>query len=200
MTDDNYDPGNFAEEGFEDTDGASVLANVTKLDLGVLGYNCVKIQSYRPAAYGSWSNIIAVRREVRDDIGDIICLDYHYIKFSPSDLAWLHKPGSSTIMKLINNPSNTEIWTNEGIRNGVYCAGTIKYGGSIYYILYKTNHGGTTRVWTGEHYHSGTQHYYLYANVCSDCGDYKMTYWVSEDCSGPPCSVPNRIIQPELER
>lgn len=197
-TDAFYEPGEFVEEGYDDDDGVSVLADLTKQDLQVLGYNCVKTQSYRPTSYGSWSNIMALRRETENEFNNLF--DFHFAKLSASDLTWLHKPGSTGILRFKNAPSNSVEWSNESYNGVEMVAPNTWYDSNIVYILYKTNHGGTTRVWTGEHYHSGTQHYYLYANVCSDCGDYKMTYWVSEDCSGPPCSVPNRIIQPELER
>lgn len=66
------------------------------------------------------------------------------------------------------------------------------------YLSYKSSHGDTTYTWTGEHYHSGTRHYYLYAYVCDDCGGYASTVWTSTPCAGPPCATPSSYT-PELE-
>lgn len=43
--------------------------------------------------------------------------------------------------------------------------------------------------YTGNNYHSGSKHYYEYADICTGCGDQKAntTTWSVINCSGPPC-------------
>ena len=62
------------------------------------------------------------------------------------------------------------------------------YDSSIYYILFKSAHS-YTHSYTGNNYHSGSKHYYEYADICTGCGDQKAntTTWSVINCSGPPC-------------
>lgn len=47
-----------------------------------------------------------------------------------------------------------------------------------------------TRKYTGENYHSGSKHYYQFADVCNLCGSKKNASYVQRACSGPPCVIP----------
>ena len=62
------------------------------------------------------------------------------------------------------------------------------YDSSIYYILFKSAHS-YTHSYTGNNYHSGSKHYYEYADICTGCSDQKAntTTWSVINCSGPPC-------------
>lgn len=179
-------PGQFSNQTYDDSASIASVASMVKDDLnGDLGYDCVKIQSNRPTSTSGWENAIAVRKDTTYDVLNMN--DYHFAKLSSS--SWYHKPGKTAILKFNSAPSNSVDWTNEAY-NGTYHEPTVTYDSDLRYLLYKSNHGDTTYTWTGEHYHSGTSHYYLYAYVCDDCGDYVSTVWTSLQCSGPPCATP----------
>lgn len=188
-------PGQFSNQTYDDAASIASVASMVKDDLnGDLGYDCVKIQSNRPTSTSGWLNVIAVRKDTTHDLLGIN--DYHFAKLSSS--SWYHKPGRTAILKFNSAPSNSVDWTNEAY-DGTYHAPTITYDSDLRYLLYKSNHGNTTYTWTGEHYHSGTRHYYLYAYICNDCGDYVSTVWTSQQCSGPPCTTPwSYTPEPEI--
>lgn len=179
-------PGDFSNQSYDGTVSIAALAEVVKDDLnGDLGFDCVKVQSSRPTSTSGWSNVIAVRKDTTFDSGGYN--DFHFAKLSSS--SWYHKPGGTAVLKFNSAPSNSVVWTNE-CYDGMYHEYLITYDSELRYLLYKANHGNTTYTWTGEHYHSGSRHYYRYAYVCNDCGDYVSTVWTSQSCSGPPCATP----------
>lgn len=183
--------GDFSNNTYDDSASITDVALMVKEDLnGDLGYDCVKVQSSRPTSTGIWSNVIAVRKDTTGD-GRNEYNDYHFAKLTSS--GWCHKPGPTAVLKFISAPSNSVEWTNEAFDGG-YIPHTITYDSNIMYLLYKSNHGSTTYTYTGEHYHSGSNHYYLYAYICNDCGDRASTVWSRSACSGPPCITPSSII------
>lgn len=181
------DPGDFSNQYYDHTASISDVADLVKDDLhGSLGYKCVKVQTSRPSSTSGWSNVIAVRK---DTTGDYFGFnDYHFAKLSSS--SWLHKPGRTAVLKFKSAPTNSVSWSNECYDGTNYIAPSIWYESDIMYILYKSSHGSTVRTWTGNHYHSGSRHYYEYANVCNDCGEVASTVWTNSACSGPPCILP----------
>ncbi len=46
-----------------------------------------------------------------------------------------------------------------------------------------------TNKYTGNNYHSGTRHYYQYADFCDICNKQINTTWTSVVCNGPPCNT-----------
>jgi hypothetical protein len=46
-----------------------------------------------------------------------------------------------------------------------------------------------TNKYTGHNYHSGTRHYYQYADFCDVCNKQTNTTWTSVVCDGPPCNT-----------
>lgn len=48
--------------------------------------------------------------------------------------------------------------------------------------------------YTGSEYHSGSYHYYQYADFCTICNKQINTTWISVECSGPPCPTPWSLI------
>lgn len=189
-------PGNFSSQTYNGSSSIATVAQLVKDDLnGGLGYDCVKVQTSRPSSKNGWENVIAVRKDTDDEYG-IGYKDYHFAKLTSS--GWYHKPGNSAVLKFNSAPSNSVEWTNESY-NGYYIEGHITYDSALRYLLYKSSHGNTTYTYTGEHYHSGSSHYYLYAYVCNNCGDRVSTVWTSSPCSGPPCVVPSRVIHESEE-
>lgn len=67
---------------------------------------------------------------------------------------------------------------------------SVVYSGTIYYIIYKSNHAYQW-IYTGNNYHSGHYHYYQKRKICPDCGTIDETIYEKVPCSGPPC--PNVI-------
>ncbi len=61
-------------------------------------------------------------------------------------------------------------------------------GGVIRYNIFRY-HDYTNR-YTGDEYHSGSQHYFRYADICEICNKETNESWISIDCMGPPCYVP----------
>lgn len=180
------EPGDFSDQTYNSAAGIDDLAAVVKADLkGDLGYSCVKIQSNRPSSTSGWSNVIAARKDTTYDSGRLN--DYHFAKLTSS--GWYHKPGDTAILKFNSAPSNSVDWTNERY-DGSYHAPFVTYDSDIRYLLYRPNHGSTTYTWTGEHYHSGSLHYYLYAYVCNDCGGHASTVWTTLPCTGSNCVTP----------
>ena len=103
---------------------------------------------------------------------------------------WYHKPGNTAVLKFNNPPSNSVPWISEGYRDGSFYSGSITYDSQLRYLLYKMYHSATlSKVWTEEHYHSGTRHYYQYDKICNDCGDVESTTWKSLPCTGE-CVTP----------
>ncbi len=184
------DPGDFSDQRYNHSDSIFNVAVVVKDDLnGDLGYDCVKMQNSRPTSSSGWTNAIAVRK---DTTGDYLGFnDYHFAKLSSS--SWLHKPGDTAVLKFNSAPTNSVDWTNEAYNGSIYLSPSIWYESNIVYLLYKRSHGNTTYDWTGNHYHSGSFHYYEYTYTCQDCGDITETVLVKEPCSGPPCAVHMKI-------
>lgn len=60
--------------------------------------------------------------------------------------------------------------------------------GTISYVLFRY-HDYTNR-YTGSEYHSGSRHYFQYADICEVCNKQINTTWTSVACSGPPCHIP----------
>lgn len=179
------DPGDFSGQFYDHTANIWSVADIVKDDLqGQLGYDCVKMQGTRPTSTSGWSNVIDVRKDTTGDYYGIN--DYHFSKLLSSN--WYHKPGPTAILKFINPPSNSVAWTNEAY-NGIYHAPSIWYESSNVYLLYKPNHGYVSYMWTGNHYHSGTRHYYEYGYKCQDCDEFTSTTWTSVSCPGPPCPL-----------
>uniref|UniRef100_UPI004055C9D7 hypothetical protein n=1 Tax=Agathobacter sp. TaxID=2021311 RepID=UPI004055C9D7 len=182
-------PGDFSDQQYNHNDSIFNVAIVVKDDLnGDLGYDCVKMQNSRPTSSSGWTNAIAVRKDTTADVG---FNDYHFAKLSSS--SWLHKPGDTAVLKFNSAPTNSVAWTNEAYDGSIYYSPSIWYESNIIYLLYKRNHGNTTYEWTGNHYHSGSYHYYEYTYTCQDCGDVTETVLVKEPCSGPPCAVHMKI-------
>lgn len=46
-----------------------------------------------------------------------------------------------------------------------------------------------TYQYLGDEYHSGSMHYFKYANVCDICNNQTNIVWESVPCDGPPCSI-----------
>lgn len=184
------DPGDFSSYNYGSNHSIDKVANGVKSDLTTgLGYRCVKIQTTRPNSSTGWNRVIAVRKDLSGDLNGFN--DYHFARMFSS--VWRHKPGLSAVLTFKSAPNNSTIWTNEAYASGIYYSPTITYESNIRYILYKANHGSTTYVWTGTHYHSGDKHFYLYAYQCNDCGAYVSTVWTSLPCNGSPCITPWRV-------
>ena len=182
-------PGDFSNQQYNHNDSIFNVAVVVKDDLnGDLGYDCVKMQNSRPTTSSGWANAIAVRKDTTADVG---FNDYHFAKLSSS--SWLHKPSVTAVLKFNSAPTNSVAWTNEAYDGSMYYSPSVWYESNIIYLLYKRNHGNTTYDWTGNHYHSGSYHYYEYTYTCQDCGDVTETVLVKEACSGPPCAIYMKI-------
>ena len=179
-------PGNFnstiSYNPFEDV---YYLEQVIKADLkGTLGFKCVKTTTgASPTSIGIWENIIAMRKEIYCNIDS----DFHVAKLTSE--GWLHKPGTTAVLKFNNAPSDDVDWICEYF-NGVYKKSNVIYDSPILYMSYKRNHGNSPYTWTGTHYHSGTSHFYLYANICADCDGRENATWVESPCTGPTCNLP----------
>lgn len=159
------------------------LAEYVKDDLqsSTLNKKCVKITYTRP----SYSSLISGQSAIcirKGDNGNGV-YDYHFMKLFSGD-TWRHKPGRTAILTYDYLPSNSRVWLSEGYDGSNAILGDIVYDSSIYYILFKSAHS-----YTGNNYHSGSKHYYEYADICTGCGDQKAntTTWSVINCSGPPC-------------
>lgn len=187
-------PGEFSGRSYNHLGSITDLAEVIDADLnGDLGYACVRIQVNCPDSIGIWENVIAIRK---DETLDYVMQDntrrndYHVAKLT--SVGWLHKPGGTAVLKFNQEPSNNVNWTNEAYYFGRYYPSTIIYESEIRFILYKTAHGSASVAkWTGQHYHSGSSHFYLYEIGCSDCYEsFGSTTWVELPCTGPTCNFP----------
>ena len=177
------------------------LAERAKADLQTTGSNglnqqCVIITSTRPS-YQSGTTAICVRKGKLDTSN---YYDYHFMRvFSGS--VWRHKPGNTCILTYNSLPSNSVNWTNEyATSSSNFEPSDTTYSGQIYYIKYAASHSYSNE-YTGENYHSGSKHYYRFADTCSRCG-YTTNYtWQSIPCSWPPCPDyhPNKIIEASTE-
>lgn len=149
-------------------------------------FPCVYSTTVRPVSSGLNSNqtAICVRWGYVDNAPDL--QDFHFMKLSGS--SWYHKPGPAIPMRYHHMPE-TQAWTNECVTEDGPKAGDIVYTGPIIYFVYAPAHN-TINKYIGEDYHSGARHYYKFADVCQECGDYWNVQWVSQPCSGPPCSIP----------
>ena len=186
-TDDFFTPGDFSGGTYNEAGSITSAAHLVVDDLHTMGKNCVKMENTLTTSLADWNNIIAIRKDTTWDAKDMSgepMNDFHFAKLTSA--GWLHKPGGTAVLKFRNAPSNSEIWTNENC-DGFYHPGYVTYDSSIVYLSYKTNHNITTR-YAGEHSHSGVTHWFLYEDVCTDCGSIIGTEWAPQPCSGPPCS------------
>ena len=186
-------PGEFSGRNYNHLGSITDLAEVIDADLnGDLGYACVRIQVNCPDSIGIWENVIAIRKDETLDLVQYNTRwnDYHVAKLT--SVGWLHKPGNTAVLKFNQEPSNNVNWTNESYKNGIYYEPTITYESEIRFILYKTAHGSASIAkWTGQHYHSGSSHFYLFEIGCSDCYEsFGSTTWVEHSCTGPACNLP----------
>jgi hypothetical protein len=154
------------------------IALLVEDDLNLLGNDCVKITSLRPSSIQSDETAICLRK------GEF---DYHFMKLS--DNKWYHKPGLSHILQYKYLPTRSLIWSDERFFMGVSFCPDNYYDSDIYYIIYQENHI-ISYNWTGNHYHSGSQHYYQYADVCNSCGEIVFSEWVKFPCPGTTCVTP----------
>ncbi len=186
LTDKFYIPGDFnGNYKYSPYANVYILAEVIKADLKEgFGYKCVKTHSDCPASFGIWSHVIAMRRETIYDYRS----DFHVAKLTSE--GWLHKPGAFAVLKFNDAPSDDILWTNERF-DGEYNPPSVTYESPVLFMSYKTNHGVLSPyTWTEQHYHSGTSHFYLYANICADCGGRENATWVELPCTGPTCNFP----------
>lgn len=162
------------------------IASYVKEDLqsSSLGKSCVKITSARPTASSleTGQTAICVRK---GDNGNGT-YDYHFMRLYST--TWRHKPGITAILTYDYLPSTSRDWISEGYDGNRVLTGDVVYDSSIYYILFKTSHN-YTHQYSGQNYHSGTKHYYEFADICSQCNSRKAnsTTWTGVNCSGPPC-------------
>lgn len=63
--------------------------------------------------------------------------------------------------------------------------------GKISYLLFRYH--DYANKYTGREYHSGSRHYFQYANICEVCNKQINATWKSKPCSGPPCSLPRNL-------
>ncbi len=184
-TDGHYWPGKFSTvpnlSDFNLQDSIYNLACDVKADLKSASFSnrCVSMTTARPASLSSGQSCICIRRGPDD---------FHLMKLNSS--SWYHKPGGTNPLKYKYTPSVSRNWTDEAVLRGETIAPTTYYDSTIYYFVYSKNHGSTTYTWTGNHYHSGSRHYYEYGYKCKNCGEFTSTTWKNEACSGPPCSTP----------
>ena len=149
-TDDFYRPGfrrcrsaNYSYllgEGKVDT-----IAALAVNDLTDMGYKCVYYTSTKPneTVLNSASRVICVRITSRAAQHK----DFHFMKYDKNSSKWLHKPGSSAILRYKYSP-DSKVWTNEGLFYNGYLAGTVDYKSEIYYIVIYGNHGATKYTYT----------------------------------------------------
>lgn len=201
LTDKKYQPGSFSGKtyaGYEvgrDPNAAydpifylDVTADMIVHDLtDGFGYGCVKLQVDCPASLGNWKSVIALRMETKYNTIDDN--DFHVAKLTAD--GWLHKPGETAILKFNYAPRNSDPWIGE-VFAGIALRTTTDYTTPLRFILYKNRHSSPSATeWTGQHYHSGTSHFYLYKLGCADCLDlFEGTIWVESPCTGPTCNLP----------
>lgn len=173
------DPGFYSNQQYDVSLGIYQVALLVRDDLEALGYDCVKITAQRPSS----STMFSIQKAVCVRNGTWA---YHFMKFD-NDI-WYHKPATSAILRYNYLPAVSLIWTDEKVTKYGAEPGWIEYTGTIYYIIYCGEHNFID-TFTGSHNHSGTKHYYQYAKTCQYC-EQTYTYWVSVDCSGPPCELP----------
>ncbi len=194
LTDNIYEPGDFSpytyDHGSMDVEH---MALAVKADLlsDSFNYVCVEKTLSRPAAVGSGKLAICIRKGT---------IDFHLMKLITGGV-WRHKPGQTHILQYNYLPETSRLWYAEGVYDGTVISSSEIYSGDIWYIIASPYHGTTSTELSGNHYHSGTIHYYEYATICTTCRVVLSTEWRSQVCSGPPCMPPGEImsIEPETE-
>ncbi len=132
------------------------LSQRTVKDLQCLGYECVTAQKNWFYAPYAGQTLICVRKSN---------FDFHFMKYVNGD--WLHKPGSTWILKYNGVPNAETDWFAEG----AYLSGgvtyfqrydsTYSYTGDIYFIKYANSHNYSTYT-----YFNAEQH----EVKCNNCG------------------------------
>ena len=184
------DPGSYCNSNLCIGDlSVAQLANLIVKDMKSSPNGTTHPCVYRTASRPSSVNAIAVRKNADNPT------DYHVMRLFSSSNTWRHKPGTTAILTLDGLPNNTT-WTNEGVdHTGSVVGGDEIYSGTIYYIVFKSTHNTGTKVYTGDHYHSGSYHYYEYTQTCPSCGVmYVTSVWERVSCSGN-CSSINAEIE-----
>ncbi|MCL2079499.1 MAG: hypothetical protein FWH17_06600 [Oscillospiraceae bacterium] len=173
-------PGYFSAGSFDINLPIFSMAALVKNDLKSSSFsqNCVKLTTIRPSSVAAGETAICIRKGHND---------FHFMKLFGS--TWRHKPGRRAILQYNYLPSTSRNWTNENSLYGIAYEGDTVYNSDIYYIIFKSNHNSTYK-WTGEHYHSGSRHYFQYGYICNGCGEITGMSWTNVACSGPPCQMP----------
>ena len=171
-------PGQYSGKNTYENTPIYDIALLTMEDLNNLGYNCVKITSINPNTIKNGEKVICVRK------GDT---DYHFMKLSNGN--WYHKPGLSAVLQYIREVNISNVWTDEKYDTGRFFPPFNYYYSDIYYIIYDDYHNYINKI-TGNNYHSGDKHYYQYADICSLCGNYGASQWMSFPCPGTGCVTP----------
>ena len=149
-------------------------------------HNCIIVTATRPTSLYSGQEAICIRKGPDD---------YHFMR--KNSTYWYHKPDGTIPLKFNYTNPGYKVWTNEYVNYTGAHEPETNYNSSIYYILYRNAHGSLIYEWTGDHYHSGTKHYYQYGYRCNICGEYTSKVWMSIDCPGPPCTLIVQAIVPE---
>ena len=124
VTSKRINPGYYSDRKFKLN--LNTIKNNTIADLKKLGYKSKTVAyNYRPKAR---ETMIALR------IGPT---DYHFMKRQTNTGYWFHKPGKTSIIRLIGNPWDYDVWYSEyytkdgwGINKNIY------YNSKIIYIVY----------------------------------------------------------------
>ena len=192
--DDETSPGDYSNGAYNHMAGIDSAAILVKNDLksSEFNYSCVRILTYNPGySYG----LIAIRKDTTMDYQSFN--DFHVARWMGT--GWNHKPGTTAVLRFINSPTNSELWYNECYQYGTAYDWTVSYDSNLRFIQFKMYHGTASVQYTGEHYHSGSYHYYRIANVCSDCGTILSYEWQMVPCSGPPCILPFSSTPGDIE-
>lgn len=153
-----HNPGYFSNQSFTLILSLPGIAEIVKDDLFTLQHNRIYY-----ATEIDTSNLCTNEQ--------IICFrkgqyDYHFMKYGAGD--WYHKPGSSAILKYLSTPTNSVIWTNEGLfADGIF-EGNTTYTSDIIYISYDGHDWEYTSNGSGTHT--------LSCSICSDSFAYNCSY------------------------
>ncbi len=127
------DPGSISEENDSPCSSLNSYVTATINDLHELGYKYVyEIQRSQINSYSG--TVIALRLDTQGDQKD-----YHWMKYTKSANAWLHKPGETAILRF-KTQENVSSWKGESYNGetGKWSINnSLTYTGEIKYIVYK---------------------------------------------------------------
>lgn len=123
-------PGFYTGNSWQVGDSELSFKNKLFSDLAYLGYSAQLVSSsYQPQ---SGEHLICYRFAYSGST----MIDYHFMKYVPSNGEWYHKPGRTSILSYYALHPSSDVWRGEWYSTDCGWNATCTYNSSVYYVVY----------------------------------------------------------------